>query len=182
MTPRPPLVAGIAAGAGTSTVAAMLHGLDGGVDPRVGPAVPLTRHAGRRADLLVARDDPASLRMLTDLRLDAGTVAAVVLGPGTYPPLAAGALRSVAGQAQVVALPHVAGLAGRVPAAHLPLLLGRAPHHLPVPLRELVDAVRRVATALVAGGRLGGGSGPDDRDYLDDLDDLDDEALERAAC
>ncbi|MGD9525834.1 MAG: hypothetical protein AB7V44_03495 [Pseudonocardia sp.] len=189
--PRRPVVAGLTAGAGTTTFATVLHGVDGGV-------------GGHGADLLVVRDDPASLRLLSDTAVGAGTVAAVVLGPDTPAPSAERAVRAAV---HVVAVPHVAALAeGRVPRAHLEMLLAREPGSLPIALRPYAEALARVAAALVAGGRLDRGpacgvppvassSLPAGRDVgaqpigaaaepvgvpVGVPDDLDDEALERA--
>lgn len=129
---RAPVVAGVAPGVGTSTLAAALHGVDGGVVGR-----------GGRVDVLVCRADSLGaadavgapvLAVVADRepRLDrlAGRFGAVV----TVPRIAAWTGSGV---------PEVAGL------------LAVAPAHRPARLRPYVDALLAIVDALVGSGALG---------------------------
>jgi hypothetical protein len=154
-TPRRPVVAGITAGAGTSTVATVLHGIDAAT-------------ATSTADILVSRDDATSLvRLARTLLNPTRPVVAVVLGtddvdlPVHLHGTRGGMLAALCPAAHVVVVPYVAALdQGRVPADHLPLLLARDPRTLPGTLRACAAALREVAVALVAAGGLTRNAGP----------------------
>lgn len=137
---RAPTVAGLRAGAGTSTLAAALHAIDAGTD--------LTG-----ADIVVCRDDAGSLAALAACRLTAGTIVAVLAEPADPTGTRARMSASIAGLGPVTVLPHVAALVepGRERVA---ALLGRPAHLLDTDLRSYADAVRRLATAVISGGGL----------------------------
>lgn len=169
---RVPVVAGVTAGVGTTTVAAALHGLDGGVvaDCVDGPAARrLTDLPAGGVDVLVCRGDAASLHRLAVLVGTAGPVdpvarpgpvLAVMLDAGVTDTMARGRiladlwpLRPRSGR--VTVLPYVATLQGKdVSRTHLGMLLGRRPEQLGSGLRRFADAVRGLAATLVAAGVL----------------------------
>ncbi|MGQ0575608.1 MAG: hypothetical protein ACT4RN_15610 [Pseudonocardia sp.] len=148
MTPlRPPVVAGFASGIGTSTVAAALHGIDGGVA------------AGPGADVLVCPADPVRLRRLAVLLPPSrpGGAGPVLAVAHVHTVAARAALGEVAGRfAHVVGVPHVPSLHGQqMPPWQLATLMGTDRGTLDGPLRGYADALGEVAAALVSGGRLG---------------------------
>lgn len=137
---RAPTVAGLRAGAGTSTLAAALHAIDAGTD--------LTG-----ADIVVCRDDAGSLAALAACGLTARTIVAVLADPADPTGTRARMSASIAGLGPVTVLPHVAALVelGR---ERVGALLGRPAHLLDTDLRGYADAVRRLATAVISGGAL----------------------------
>lgn len=152
--PRLPVVAGITAGAGASTVATALHGIDGGV-----------ARTASCADVLVVRADTASAQRLARLlecpvpARTARPVVAVVADPpaptSSTCAIPATLSRAAVHTSQVVALPPVRALReGTLPGPQLAMLLAREPERLPAALRAFADALRELAAALVAGGRL----------------------------
>lgn len=137
---RAPVIAGLHDGAGTTTVATALHGVDAGVLGTVA------------ADVLVCRAEAESLHRLAVL-LGSGhrprPLLALTPGdPGTPAPTG---LHTLAGRwGLVTLLPHVPSLPGSRVAA----LLTHPPAELDEPLRAYATALRALAGALVAGGGL----------------------------
>lgn len=149
---RPPVVAALVRGAGASTVAVALHGVDGGVRPD-----------GVGTDLLVG--DLPSLRAVPQLpaRAGRGPVLAVraLAGAPAEPATVLAALGPAAYWFRtMVVLPHVPALAaGELPPPLLARLVTCDVARLEGPLRAFVTALREVADALVRSGRLVVGPG-----------------------
>lgn len=146
---RAPVIAGIGAGAGTTTVATALHGLDGGI--AVAPAdhvdVLVWRSGGaspgRLEEFVGATPAGARARLVLAVVLDDTAVGRALPAVGRYP------------FAHVALLPHVAALRDRnLPRSEVATLLARRPEQLGGPLRAYVDALRELAGAVVAGGGL----------------------------
>jgi hypothetical protein len=142
--PRTPVIAGLSGGAGTSTLAAALHARDGG--RRVAAA-----------DVLVCRSTEGALRdaaALSGRTEGPPPVLAVTLGTATPTRGLAARLRALEPRfAAVVLLPHVSRWRGLV-GCHAEAATVLAAPHLPRPLRVYAAAVRLVAAAVVATGRL----------------------------
>lgn len=148
---RAPMVVGLGAAAGTSTLAAALHARDGGTP---------TWRTACGADVVVCRAAPASLRNAAEL---------VCVTPGPRPLLAvtlpaavpdqhatAAALRALQPRfGAVVVLPHVDcwhDLAD--PLDEAPAVLAQPAEHLTGSLHSYASALRTLVTALVASGLL----------------------------
>lgn len=142
---RTPLVAGLSGGAGTSTLAAALHALDGG--PLAGPVC-------GGADVLVCRSGDG-------LRLAAATVCPQ---PGPRPVLAVtGADLDPSTQARLRALERRFGavvllpqMARRhvIPLDEAAAVLAQPASHLPRAVRPYAAALREIVAALVGSGQL----------------------------
>ncbi|GAA2878480.1 hypothetical protein GCM10010472_40340 [Pseudonocardia halophobica] len=145
---RPPSVAGVSGGVGTTTLALALHGQDGGTG------------AGIEADIVVCRSSAESL--------DRAARIADLFDPTAVPPVLAvtvdGAERRHPerldelgpGWAAVVLVPHVGRWRGIVdPYREAAGLLGTPRDRLPRALRPYLDAVTRLARAVADSGRLG---------------------------
>lgn len=156
MTPRrPPVIAGLTGGVGTSTLAAALHARDGGrID---GSDV--------RADLLVCRSDEASVRHAAALIGRATSprpVLAVTLDTGWpvrgAPRAGFSALPSEFGSAEHpvdVAIPYVARWHGLVaPLDEAAAVLAQPAEHLPRPVRAYAGALQLLVAAVVGSGAL----------------------------
>ena len=154
MTVRRPIVAGLTPGAGTSTLAAALHGHDGG-----------TLH-GRpdRLDVLVCRCDERSLWRVGALATEATRpVLALALDPAGrglagYDP----ALRARLGArfGGVVVLPGVPRWRDRDARAEAAVVLGKPGHTLSRPLRTYAAALRQLTAALLGTGALNRATAP----------------------
>jgi hypothetical protein len=147
---RRPVITGITRGSGTSTLAAALHTIDGGL---------LAPGTAGEADVLVCRSDEQSLGQAAALACaPSGPRPVLVLAgiaPGIpTPPVPAGRFGAV------VALPHVrrwfAGDARREAAA----VLAYAPERLPPDVRGYAAALHRIVSALVGSGQLQRGVPP----------------------
>lgn len=150
---RAPVVAGVGGGVGTTTVAVALRGHDAG---RLAGLPP-----GRWPDILVCRGTLDSLRR--------AAVALDEIGPEPPPVLAVtlvgrpprGSLRTrldllEADAAALVRLPRVGRWATLVdPLAEAAQLLVEPEARLPRPARAYATALRELATAVAATGRLG---------------------------
>lgn len=147
MRVRPPVIAGLAPGCGTSTLAAALHALDAGL---LRPGV-----AGE-ADVVVC---PAgALRQATLLACAASgprPVLAVVLDATGRDALAQRLVSVRARFAAVVALPHVARWHGADVREEAAGVLAHRGEHLTEPVRTYAGALRILVRALAAGGALG---------------------------
>jgi hypothetical protein len=143
--PRPPLVAGLTHGVGTSTVATALHGRDGG------------RCEGS-ADILVCGASGDALRA-------ADAVAGATIG--TLPVLAIPLATPAAGPPRarmrlfekrfraVVLLPHVPRWHGLdQPLDEVAVVLAQEVEQLPRPLRAYAAALRQLAAAVLGSGSL----------------------------
>lgn len=144
---RPPIVAGVSGGVGTTILALALHGRDAGTDTA-------------QADLLVCRSSVESL--------DRAARIADLAWPGRYPVLLVtldGTERRPPARlarlhdrwTAVVPVPHVAlwrELAD--PYREAAGLLGSPRAGLPRPVRALADAIRRAARVVAESGRLSG--------------------------
>ena len=136
---RPPLVAGIAPGVGTSTLAAALHARDGGV-------------LDRRADIVVCRPTAAALRAAAAVTGHGPRPVLVVTGGPMAAPLPA-ALRARFGA--VVEVPHVPRWAGReAPLAEAAEVLVEPAQDRPEALHRYAAALRIVVAALLGSGQL----------------------------
>ncbi|NMI00897.1 hypothetical protein [Pseudonocardia acidicola] len=151
---RAPVVAGVAGGVGTTTVAVALRAHDAG------------RVVDTRVDVLVCRCTGNSLHR-------AARLADRLAGHGPRPVLAVTAdgavptrgplharLRMIEPQfAAVVVLPHVGRWRELAdPLAEAAGLLAQAAGDLPRPLRNYAAALRRLATSVAATGRLSHGA------------------------
>ena len=148
---RPPSVAGVAGGVGTTTLAVALRARDEG---RAGVAA---------ADILACRATVDSLRRATavldraDRTPGPAPVLAVTLGGARIPrgQLQARLDRLEAATSGVVVLPHVAAWAlAADPLAEAADLLLDPDRQLPRPLRAYAAALRELAAAVAASGRL----------------------------
>lgn len=160
---RPPVIAGLTRGTGTSTIALALHGVDGGVwaGPEGGADVLVADHSAmRRLGALGPR--PAGPRPV----LAVVDVAGRSTWPGSAQPgpdeaaLTRAAVLAALGPAapcfaRVVLVPPVPAVrTGVFPAPALAGLLACDAAHLDGPERLLAAALREIADALVAEGRL----------------------------
>lgn len=159
--PRRPVVAGLAPGVGTSTLAAALHAYDGGVvDCGVRDGGLHDRRAGTRsggADVVVCRLDEETLRhaaLVVPTRPGAVPVLAVTCCDARPVPTAR--LRAATSRfAAVVLLPDVPRWRGLTdPVAEAAVVLGQAPTHLPRALRQYAAALRQLVEAVIASDRL----------------------------
>jgi hypothetical protein len=147
-TVRRPVIVGLAAGDGATTLAAALHAHDGGR---------LEARAARGADIVVCRQaslGPAATLVCAPAR--PRPLLAIILGPGEEQEPAGGlhhALHQRFGA--VVALPHIARWHHLAKAGHdAAAVLAQPPEQLTSPLRELATAMRTLVTALVGSGLL----------------------------
>ena len=147
-TVRRPVIVGLAAGDGATTLAAALHAHDGGR---------LEARAARAADIVVCRQ--ASLRLAATLVCAPARprpLLALTFGPGDEQEPAGGlhhALHQRFGA--VVALPHVAQWHHLAKAGHdAAAVLAQPPEQLPSPLREHATSLRALVAALVGSGLL----------------------------
>lgn len=144
---RPPVVAGVAGGVGTSTVAAALRGRD-------------ADRAVARADIVVCRLTGDSLRKVARLAealpAEAHPVLAVTSAPGGVRGPLAARLRLLEPRfAGVVVLPHVGAWRELAdPLAEAAMVLGKPAERLSRPLRGYAHALRALAAAVAASGRL----------------------------
>lgn len=144
---RAPVVAGVAGGVGTSTVAAALRGRDAERDVE-------------RADIVVCHLTGDSLRKVARLAetLPAGArpVLAVTAAPGAARGPLAVRLRLLEPRfAGVVVLPHVGAWRELAdPLAEAAVVLGKPAERLSRPLRGYADGLRALAAAVAASGRL----------------------------
>ncbi|MFC5995649.1 hypothetical protein ACFQE5_15645 [Pseudonocardia hispaniensis] len=147
---RAPVVAGVAGGVGTTTLAVALHGLDAG--RTVGPLV----------DVLVCRCSADSLHRAARFADRFG-------GPGPRPVLAVTAEGSVPAKGPLqaamqtlqsrfsglVVLPRIAHWRELAdPLAEVSGMLAQPPESLPRPLRGYTTALRELAQLVAATGRL----------------------------
>jgi hypothetical protein len=147
-TVRRPVIVGLAAGDGATTLAPALHAHDGGR---------FETRAARGADIVVCRQ--ASLRQAATLVCAPARprpLLAVTLGPEDEQEPAGGlhhALHQRFGA--VVALPYVAQWHHLAKAGHdAAVVLAQPPEQLASPLREHATALRALVTALVGSGLL----------------------------
>jgi hypothetical protein len=148
---RRPVITGVTRGSGTSTLAAALHTIDGGL---------LAPGAAGAADVLVCRSDEQSLRQATALACaPSGPRPVLVLAgiaPGIpTPPVPAGRFGAV------VALPHVrrwlvspAGTLAGDARGEAAAVLAYPPERLPPDVRGYAAALHRIVSALVGSGQL----------------------------
>jgi hypothetical protein len=127
---RAPVVAGVAGGVGTSTLAAALHAVDGG-----------RAAAGSRPDVLVCRAE--------SLHLAGPSAAPVLVVVADRPP----PFDQVGSDAAVVVVPDVVAWHG-LDAPEVAGLLALAPAHRPARLAAYIAALLDVAAALVRSGVL----------------------------
>jgi hypothetical protein len=156
---RAPVVAGVGGGVGTTTVAVGLRGQDAG---RLAGL-----QAGHRPDILVCRGTLDSVRRAADVLDEAGgeppPVLAVTLAAGTpRGPLRARLDLLEADAAAVVLLPRVRRWITLVdPLAEVAQLLVEPADRLPRPVRAYAAALRELAAAVAASGRLSRGRAED---------------------
>lgn len=141
---RKPVITGITRASGTSTLAAALHTIDGGL---LAPGTP------GEADVLVCRSDEQSLRQAATLACaPAGhrpvlVLAGIAQGIPT-PMVPAGRFTAV------VALPHVRRWFGGDARAEAAAVLAYPPERLPPDVRGYAAALHRIVSALVGSGQL----------------------------
>ena len=160
---RPPVIAGITRGTGTSTVALALHGVDGGVwaGPEGGADVLVAdRSAMRRLGSLGPRPaGPRPVLAIVDVAGGSTWPGGAQPGPDEAA-LTREAVLAALGPAapcfaRVVPVPPVPAVrTGAFPAPALAGLLACDAAHLDGPERLLAAALREIADALVAEGRL----------------------------
>ncbi|MFC4950376.1 hypothetical protein [Pseudonocardia sp. GCM10023141] len=142
---RPPLVAGLEAVAGTSTVAAALHGRDGG-------------RCERGADVVVCGARPESLRLAGALEFPPTglrPVLAVALAPSAPPPPLPRLHALDARFGALVLIPFVETWTGPEPSLdEAASVLGHPVEHLPRSLRSYAAALRAITAALLRSGQL----------------------------
>lgn len=158
---RPPRVAGVCGGAGTTTVAQALHGVEEPCEPAGLPA-PAPLHAAEVADIIVCRSYAESLARAAHIadRIDPATgplpVLAVTLDSADrrwVRPLRLAELGP--GWSAVVLLPHVRRWRDAPnPYAEAAGLISRQASGLPRELRPYAAAVSELARAVVDSGRL----------------------------
>lgn len=144
---RTPVIAGTAGGVGTTTLAAALHAHDAG------------RSIGPHVDVLVCRGTADSLRRAEELLRtldDLCPVLAVTADSLGIHRRLQGRLQTVQQlAASVVVLPPVTRWRTLAdPIAEAASLLGQPPEMLPRALRGYADALRALAAAVIASGRL----------------------------
>jgi hypothetical protein len=147
---RRPVIAGVTRGSGTSTLAAALHTIDGGL---------LAPGTAGEVDVLVCRSDELSLRQAATLACaPSGPRPVLVLAgiaPGAPVPPPVGRFGAV------VALPHVRRWRGSPDArAEAAAVLAYPPERLPPDLRGYAAALHRIVAALVGSGQLQRGVPP----------------------
>jgi hypothetical protein len=144
---RRPVITGVTRGSGTSTLAAALHTIDGGL---------LAPDTAGEADVLVCRSDEQSIRQAAALACaPSGPRPVLVLAgiaPGIpTPPVPAGRFGAV------VALPHVrrwlASMAGDA-RGEAAAVLAYPPERLPPDVRGYAAALHRIVSALIGSGQL----------------------------
>ncbi|HLU57292.1 MAG TPA: hypothetical protein VKZ81_17700 [Pseudonocardia sp.] len=139
---RPPVVTGVTRGAGTSTLAAALHAVDGGV---LGPG------DAAAADVLVCGADEPSLRRAAALAPQtAGPRPVLVLTGAARPARTVPAGRFGA----VLALPRLRRWVGGDARAEAAAVLAYPPERLPPDVRAYAAALHRIVSALLASGQL----------------------------
>lgn len=141
---RRPVITGVIRGSGTSTLAAALHSIDGGL------LVPGT--AGE-ADVLVCRSDEQSMRQAATLACAPAGPRPVLLlagiAPGIpTPPVPTGLFGAV------VVLPHVRRWLGGDARGEAAAVLAYPPERLPPDVRGYAAALHRIVSALVGSGQL----------------------------
>lgn len=137
--PRTPVVLGIDARVGATTLAAALHAHDGG-------------HGGGAADVVVCSGTDESLRRAELLGFDTLRPLLAVVAAGTGP----GRLRHAGRRyASVTLLPYVERWRGLAePGDEVAMLLGQPPEHLPPALRAYADGLRVLAAGMLGSGQL----------------------------
>ncbi len=149
---RPPVIVGLAAGSGTSTLAAALHARDAGR---------FEEWAACGADIVVCRTEQPSLRRAATLACaqpGARPLLAVTLGPGDQEQHAAETALPALQQrfSAVVVLPHVPRWHDRAPQHDdAATVLAQASEQLTRPLRAYAAALRTLAAGVVGSGLLG---------------------------
>ena len=147
---RRPVITGVTRGSGTSTLAAALHTIDGGL---------LAPGTAGEADVLVCRSDEQSLRQAAVLACAPSGPRPVLVLAGIAPGIPTPAAPPGRFGA-VVALPHVrrwfAGDAREEAAA----VLAYPPERLPPDVRGYAAALHRIVSALVGSGQLQRGVPP----------------------
>jgi hypothetical protein len=141
---RKPVITGITRASGTSTLAAALHTIDGGL---------LVPGAAGEADVLVCRSDEQSLRQAATLACaPSGHRPLLVLAgiaPGISTPTVPAGRFGV-----VVALPHVRRWFAGDARAEAAAVLAYPPERLPPDVRGYAAALHRIVSALVGSGQL----------------------------
>jgi hypothetical protein len=145
---RRPVIVGLAAGDGATTLAAALHGHDGGR---------LEARAAHGADIVVCRQ--ASLQLAATLVCAPARprpLLAVTLGPGDEQDPACALHHALRQRFEAaVALPHVAHWHRLAGARHdAAAVLAQPPEQLTSPLREHAAALRALVAVLVESGLL----------------------------
>ncbi len=141
---RRPLIAGVTHGSGTSTIAAALHTIDGGM---------LAPGTAGEADVLVCRCDEQSLRQVAALACAPSGPRPVLVLTGITPGIPTPAMP--AGRfGAVVALPHVRRWSAGDALGEAAAVLAYPPERLPPDVRGYAAALHRIVSALVGSGQL----------------------------
>jgi len=147
---RRPVITGVTRGSGTSTLAAALHTIDGGL---------LAPGTAAEADVLVCRSDEPSLREAAALACAPSGPRPVLVLTGIArgvptPPLPVGRFGAV------VALPHVRRWFAADARGEAAAVLAYPAERLPPDARGYAAALRRIVAALVGSGQLQRGVPP----------------------
>jgi len=141
---RRPVVTGVTRGSGTSTLAAALHTIDGGL---------LAPGTAGEADVLVCRSDEQSLRQAATLVYAASGPRPVLVLAGIAPGIATPTVP--AGRfGAVVGLPNVRRWFAADARAEAAAVLAYPPERLPPDVRGYGAALHRIVSALVGSGQL----------------------------
>jgi hypothetical protein len=147
---RRPVITGVTGGSGTSTLAAAMHTIDGGL---------LAPGTAGEVDVLVCRSDEPSLR-------EAAALACVPSGPrpvlvlaGIAPGVPTPSV-PVGRFGAVVALPHVRRWFGADARGEAAAVLAYPPERLSPDVRGYAAALHRIVAALVGSGQLQRGVPP----------------------
>jgi hypothetical protein len=141
---RRPVITGITRASGTSTLAAAMHTIDGGL---------LAAGTAGEADVLVCRSDEQSLRQAASLACAPSCPRPVLVLAGIAPGVPAPAVPPGRFGA-VVALPHVRRWIAGDARAEAAAVLAYAPERLPHDVRAYAAALHRIVSALVGSGQL----------------------------
>jgi hypothetical protein len=141
---RRPVITGVTRGSGTSTLAAALHTIDGGL---------LAPGTAGEADVLICRSDEQSLRQAAALACAPSGPRPVLVLAGIAPGIPA-PLVPAGRFGAVVALPHVRRWLVADSRGEAAAVLAYPPERLPPDVRGYAAALHRIVSALVGSGQL----------------------------
>jgi hypothetical protein len=141
---RRPVITGVTRGSGTSTLAAALHTIDGGL---------LEPGTAGAADVVVCRSDELSLREAATLACAPSGPRPVLVLAGIAPGIPTPAVPAGLFGA-VAALPHVRRWIAGDARSEAAAVLAYPPERLPPDVRGYAAALHRIVSALVGSGQL----------------------------